>query len=125
MNRAEKALRLEDMILQHLDMELRPRCQLVTIRDNTLVLQTESAAWATRLRFQQGALLQQLQQIPVLSKLTKILVKVRPQAKIAKPPQRAKPISADNAEHVKAVAEGLGDDELSRALKRLAERGSK
>ena len=125
MGRADELLKIEQVILDYLPEDVRPHCRLGTVRGTTLILQTESSVWATRIRFQEPMLLKQLNQDRRFAQLKKIQTQVRPTAKRVKPPQAAKPLSADSAAHVEAMAEGLGDDELGLALRRLAERGSK
>ena len=125
MKRANQALNVEQFVLQHLDADARAHCQLVTVRRHTLVLQTETAAWATRIRFQQAEVVKQLKQTPAFSEITRIEVKIRPQAKRQKEPQRAKPLSSDSAHFLTETADSFGDDPLAEALKRLAKHTSK
>ena len=61
---------------KHLPDSFAKHCQLANYRSNTLVIQSESAAWAAKLRYLTPQLRQELSQHPTFSGLTEIRVRV-------------------------------------------------
>jgi len=94
--------------------------------DHSLVLLADSAAWATRLRYQTPQLLRCLTQFPHLKHLQRIEVKVAPiTTPIAAPTQHGHPLSHASAELIEAHAESISYLPLRAALMQLARRGKK
>lgn len=58
--------------------ELAPHCHTVNIISNTIVIETDSAVWATRLRYLAPELIKILQQNSPFAHLTEIQCRVRP-----------------------------------------------
>lgn len=112
-----------DIIKKLLDKQVASHCISAAFSENRVKIFTDSAAWASRLRFQSQALLQQLkaegypvQQLDVRVSLDN-LQKPMPKKKPAQKPV----LSRSAANLLLETAEGLSDDEkLSAALKRLA-----
>lgn len=114
------------LIATSVSSKLAPHCAAAGIRDRQLVVFVDSPAWATRLHFEQNQLLQHLRQQPELNLLTGLQIKVRPKEPMpAKPIRRAQSLSQESTADIKACADSIGDPALSRALRRLAEHGSK
>ena len=115
--------RILNSIKQLLDKQLSAHCLSAALENGRLRVFTDSAAWASRLRFQSQQLLQQLvlQGIPV----QQIDVRVSLDS-LTKPAPRKKParpvLSHSASTLLNETAESLGDSELSRALKKLAAR---
>jgi len=120
-DRAHKILSLQSQVSEVLPEDCREYCHFVSYRKGLLKLQADSATWATRLRFQQPQVIQRLKQIKAFTDIEKIKVLVRPQQVKASPKISAKPISAEAAKHLKAMANSLDQPELSAALRHLVE----
>lgn len=112
------------LIQKLLGPELAAHCQVTNIRDKTLILATDSAAWATRIRYQATQILQKIRRDERLSGIDSIQVKVIPAivpADTSHPTRRAY-LSRTAAECLSQCADGIGDPQLSAALKHLSKR---
>jgi hypothetical protein len=69
---------LNELFLQQLETPLNQFCRVANYRDNDLIIQTESAAWATRLRYQIPALKIHLRHQYAFTKLRDIEIQVHP-----------------------------------------------
>lgn len=118
--RARALLEIERAVHGNLNPELARHCRVVNLRDDSLLLATTSAAWATRLRYEIPRLLGLLQR--QTDRLSAIRVVVHPAAPEAPVNRRAVPLSPAAAEAVNAGAQSIGDPALSAALARLAKR---
>ncbi len=91
-----------------------------------LVLVTDSGPWATRLRYEQKPFLECFRRHTGLA-VQRLRVRVRPGPTPAPATVSTAgtlpPLSADNARLLLATADGLADDRLATALKRLARHG--
>ena len=114
------------LIAAAVSSKLAPHCAAAGIRDRQLVVLVDSPAWATRLHFEQNQLIQHLRQQPELNSLTGLQIKVRPKESTPpNPTRRAQALSPESTADIKACADSIDDPALSRALRRLAEHGSK
>ena len=119
LQRGQYLHRLDRLFGKLLDSETRLHCQVGNIRDGVLIIYIDSTAWATRLRYQTPALLQQLQQRKGLEGLHQIELRVLPAEKKELIEQPAK-LSQEASSCLSACAESLEDENLSNALRRLA-----
>ncbi len=107
-----------------LDPALIDHVSLANIRQQTLVLITDSAAWASRARYFSPQLLQKLHNNShIFGDIRKIEIQVRPAAqnRAARTPL-ARHISDSAAECLSATADTIENAELKAALNRLAGR---
>lgn len=119
----EHARRLEaaqDAISRHLPNDLSQGWQLARLSTETLVLTTDSAARATRLRYARRTLLDATEQ-GVRIRPQKLAVKVIPPERQPEPKPRAR-LSAAAANTLRQTAQTLDDGALRQALARLARR---
>ncbi len=115
---------IDNIVCQCLPDDLASHCQVVNFSNSRLVLQTDSPAWNTLLRYQTPDLMSQLRQHPPLRGLASIHIKTMPA--IPAPPhiQAAHPrhLSPDTAALIRSLATTVGDPRLQAALQRLASR---
>ena len=107
-----------------LDPALVTHVNLANIRAQTLVLITDSAAWASRARYFSPLLLQKLQNNShIFGDINKIEIQVQPaeQKKVSEP-SLPRHISDSAAECLMATADSIENAELKAALNRLAGR---
>jgi hypothetical protein len=120
----EHSLRLKQLdyaIKALLPEELASHCRIANLRKNRVVMQADSTAWATRLRYQTPEILKQLQEYNALQGIKSIQVTVAPASKPrGKTRRQARPLSEQNARIIRSAAESLADPELAAALRRLA-----
>lgn len=109
-----------------LDQELASHCYIGKLETTTLCIYVDSAAWATRLRFQVPQLIPQLQRLEsAFSKLERIQVKILTQHEQAISPATTTvgsgPVmSFENANAIKSLSNSIEDPALQQALQRLA-----
>lgn len=127
--RTRQLRRLTAILRKHLDSELAPHCYLSGIERATLTVFVDSAAWATRLRFQAPNLIPALQQAnPAFANVQGLKVKVLTQSGDPNPtpPEPAGPsMSSDNANIINSLADCVDDPDLQQALHRLAQHAVK
>lgn len=120
--RGKKLQQLSRLIQNTLDPEMAAHCQLLNLRNSSLIMACDSTAWATRLRYHVPNLLQALQQSG-LSGVADIQIRVSPA--LQPPQQQAKKrvvLSTDAAYCIQQCAQSVTDPALSRALQQLARR---
>lgn len=116
--------RLNFILENYLERELRSLCKVGALEGNTLTLITPSSTAATRLRYLSRLYLQQLRQHEEMRHLERIRVKVIAGDETNCPPQRpVRQLSQAGVTALSEAAESLNDPELSPALRRLARHG--
>lgn len=122
--RTRQLKRWTNLLRSRLDKELAQHCYISSIEEVTLTVYVDSAAWATRLRFQVPQLIPELRKTnPVFSKLEHIQVKLlTPSSPETTQPLRPSgpTMNSDNAKGINALSNSIDDPELQRALQRLA-----
>jgi len=94
-------------------------CTAVGVKQQTLILVTDSPVWATRLRLQSLDLIKALKEFQLKS----VIVNIQPRQKTPEFPPRARPkMSSDTSNLLNNIAETTGDLKLKQALQRLARR---
>ncbi|WP_133408111.1 DUF721 domain-containing protein [Parashewanella tropica] len=118
--KAELILRLNQLLKQLLQGPIVEQVHVANLRQNTLILETPSAVWATRLNAQKSQILLTIQN-EALPMLTGIDVKVNPRLSThhSKAPIEHAKLSKTSASHIEALAEHV-EGELGQKLKRLA-----
>lgn len=96
--------------------------RLAAVRDGCVVVQAESSAWASRLRFAAPAVLRALGAEPGFENVRSLRVRTRMDAAPAAPetPRRAR-MSAEAAAGLESNAASVADESVRAALLRLAE----
>jgi hypothetical protein len=136
LNKLKELHALHKILATYLDTKLASRCAVSNLEENCLTVVTESALWATPLRFQIPNLIEKLRQHTELSDLAKIICKIRPAQHKPKPPdtqtERLAPrLSAQTAELISASAATINDEKLQAVMLNIAKhtrsspRGSK
>jgi hypothetical protein len=105
-----------------LPAELRTKLQLVEVDDDTLILNCQSAAFATRLRMLQEAVIRALQRNPRLCAVKRIEIRIRPPSTQRTPARRHLVLSQENARLLLEEAGHTGDKQLKAVLIRMAQR---
>lgn len=118
--RAQATDHLQQLLNQFLQPAVREHCHLASYQAGTLTLIVTDGHWATRLRYQQKRLLEQLQGLAEFSEASRIQFKVRPPLQPDKPAARNIELSAQAGETIQASAEATRDPVLREALERLA-----
>lgn len=112
---------INELLKLELDPILLAHCCVANLRDNILILEIDSSAWATRLRFLAPSLLQKLRVHKPLHQLQEIQWYIRPKQTVSKPNEPLV-LSKDNSEFIAAVATHIENENLKTALRKLAAR---
>ncbi len=97
---------------------LDQHCLSAQQRGSTLILHTDSSAWASRLRYSSRNLRAKLRDKGMLVQKLEVRVFIDNQPK-PRSTRRIHHLSPDNAKLIKATADAIKDDKLRAALKRL------
>jgi hypothetical protein len=127
--RTRQLRRLTAAFRKQLDADLAPHCYIGNLDETSLSVFVDSAAWATRLRFQIAHLLPRLRQAsPHFAKLEEIRIKILTPRHV---PTRSHPMpdgpsmSQDNANGINTLSNSIDDPALQQALQRLAKHAVK
>lgn len=122
--RAKHLQQLTQALRDSLDTQLAAHVTIANLREQTVVITTDTPAWLTQLRYQAPAILRLLQTLPSLDNLQKVQFKIQPvsNAPPAAPPRRAN-LSSNSAQLLKSTAISTEDNELAEALYRLSRHG--
>jgi len=118
-SRLQEQERLLSLTRSLLPSPLNQHCLHVQGSDNSLLIYTESSAWASRLRYFSNNLRSQLREKGVHFGKINVRVLINGQPSV-KPHHCARPLSAENAALMRTVADGIQDPELGAALIRLS-----
>ncbi|MDX1443615.1 MAG: DUF721 domain-containing protein [Gammaproteobacteria bacterium] len=126
---AERAIALEqlaELTREAVPEPMRPHVLACAVRNRTLILFTDNAAWASQLRFIQPAILDAIAD-RTGHRLDSVRLKVQQAASSERPAdsssQSGKPdreISERSRALIESAADGISDPELAAALQRLA-----
>ena len=123
-NEASSRSQLTERIRLCLPAELHPHCLAASVQGTTLVLYTDTPAWATSLRYQYRHLQTQLKHEHDLCQIEQIRVRVQPgptqqpsPALNSEPPDRSSPTAM-----LDSLADAAVDERIRTALKRLSRR---
>ena len=124
MEQGKRIAHLNRLLNALLPSYLQNQVSLQSVSPQQWILQTESAAWATRLRYVLPGLRQQLE-AELKKPVPELKLRIEPRAdKPPTRPQRRLTLSASAAELLKSTARNIKDEKLGAALLRLAQRGS-
>ncbi|RUO80073.1 hypothetical protein CWI84_07165 [Idiomarina tyrosinivorans] len=118
---AEQFKRWQKQLVDCLDNELANHCRVVRIKGDTLIVSVSSAAWATRLKFQQGAIITHFSKDATIAPLRHVDIRIHPEA-FARQEQQ-KNDESDTAKRLRKLAEG-STGALREQLLALAERAA-
>lgn len=120
--RAQQLGKLNIILQNCLPLQFSSHCQLANIHNDTAIIHTDNASYASMLRFQAKVICQALSaHIP--EPVSKLDVKVRPKTTITPDTHHANiKVSNKTAMLLNNTAAGIEDGPLKTALKKLAER---
>lgn len=122
LGRVQELERLTRKVQSLLPESLRAHCQVASVRGTTLILQTDSPAWATKLRMTGPSLERALQSANV----RQIEIKIKPISGTRTAPARHPALmSKSTAALLLQLADTMNDQKLKNALNRLSRHGRK
>ena len=120
LNKAELHQQAEQLVLSSIPEELADATRFVSCANGELVLATDNASKATRLRFRQHEIMESLRQHELFRFVWKVKIKVAPLRFRAKPVVKTTPLSKENARLLKEEAGHTKDKALREVLEKLA-----
>ena len=104
-----------------LGKQVASHCEVISIREERLLIRVDSAAWATRLKFQQRAIITYFQNHAMAS-VTSLEIKINPGVKqSAQTPNEGTSAASENAQSTPVKQPSIVTTEASASkLKRLA-----
>lgn len=119
-NQAAILSQLQDCINLYLPTVIKESCHVASFQGGTLTIYAIQAHWATRLRYQQNRLKQQLQQHAEFSGIKKIVIKVYPKPYTKTAEEHYLEMSVTTAQTIAETAKNISHPALKSALERLA-----
>ncbi|VAW70330.1 hypothetical protein MNBD_GAMMA10-1119 [hydrothermal vent metagenome] len=121
----KKALELKQLnhaIKVSLPHDCHNHVEVAGIRDNQLIILTDSPVWRTRLRMMSQSMLEALHQHTGI-KLNRVKLKLLPQQRIvAEPPPLQRTLSQHSSDIITQTANCITDPDLQQALLKLAQK---
>ncbi|MBD3609325.1 MAG: DUF721 domain-containing protein [Gammaproteobacteria bacterium] len=124
----EHEKRLTQNLRALLPSPLAENCQAGGIKNDTLIIFTTSAVWASKLRYLIPTLLADFSEHPKFQQVTEINIKInqstkQPETKGAN--KNRLTLSMESAELIRQTAESIHDPELRESLLKLSQKGMK
>ena len=110
----------EQTVMAALPEDLAPGTRFVSCQEGELVLSTDTASKATRLRFRQHEIMEQLREHELFRFVWKLRVKVSPPRFRARTKAVKAPLTKENARLLKEEAGHTKDKALREVLEKLA-----
>ena len=126
--RTRQLQRLTRLVREQLDENLAPHCYIGNLEPSYLTILVDSAAWASRLRFESSQLPDRLRNVhPAFARLQHIKVKIitelhGEQPAVHTPGAQRPHLNPENARIINSLADSIDDAALQDALHRLAGR---
>ncbi|GGC82230.1 hypothetical protein GCM10011362_33440 [Marinobacter halophilus] len=120
LTKAELHQQAEQLVLAAIPDELADGTRFVSCSNGELVLATDNASKATRLRFRQHEVMESLRQHELFRFVWKVKIKVSPLRFRARPAMKSTPLSKENARLLKEEAGHTKDKALREVLEKLA-----
>jgi len=124
-DKAKRLLKIQQLLAHVLDNESLTHCHVLNIENNQLVVATDNAAWATRIRYEEAEIVQYLQQFPETRMIQFIQCHVRPATAAPKliddkPPMK-RHLSDSSRSLIRDAADNIADEKLKAALIHLSQ----
>lgn len=120
--RTDKLKQLDSVFQKLLPKQLYGHCRLANITMNSLIVQTDSAQFASLLRFDAPRICKLMSE-HLTKSISHMKVTVNADLRTVKPKEKySKVLSASAADTLHQAAESMDDGELKMALNRLAKR---
>ena len=123
--KAQELKRLNHAVKISLPVDCHHHMEVADVRNNQLIILTDSPVWQTRLRMYSQTILEALHQHAGI-KLTRVTLKLIPPKRVVKEEEPVfRTLSNDNANLIKQTANCISDPALQAALLRLSHKTKK
>ncbi len=119
-NKVSYLSKLQGYLDLYLSTAIRENCAVASFQDGTLTILVNNAHWATRLRYQQNKLKQQLQKHKEFYSINKITIKVSPKPISHVEETHELVMSSQTAKIIAETAKNISHPALHEALERLS-----
>jgi hypothetical protein len=120
-SRSLEIIKLQDAIRNSVGQPLSHHLYLADLYSDSLLLYTDSPAWAAKLRFSTSEILSIIKLIPGYQNVDTLRVKINPSLCKDLPKESRLAISSSTAQHLEKIAENINDNELQASLLKLAQ----
>lgn len=119
-NKASYLSQLQQCLNLYLSTAIRENCAIASFQNGILTILVNNAHWATRLRYQQNKLKQQLQEHHEFCGIHKVTIKVSPKPLKESEEVHELIMSSKTAKIIAETAENINHPALREALERLS-----
>ena len=122
----KQALTLSDLntlLKQHLPARFAEHITLSAIKGRTILLHSDSAAWASQLRYITPELVESLNTVEEFQNILDVRVKVRPESLPVDRQREPLTLSQASADAINRYSSSLTNDKTREAFKRIAKKG--
>ena len=117
--------KLTKLIRACLPIDCQQHINVSSIRDNQLILLSDSPVWASKIRLYSQNIIQMLEENAHI-RINKVRIKqYQPRRVIEKPVPKSRHLDNDTANMIKQTADSISDTDLQQALNHLAKNRSK
>ena len=113
---------LNTLLKQHLPAKFAEHINLSTIKDRTILLQSDSAAWAAQLRYITPEFVESLNTVEEFQNILDIQVRVRPESLPVDRQREPLTLSRASADAINRSSSSLTNDKTREAFKRIAKK---
>ena len=113
---------LNTLLKQHLPAKFAEHITLSTIKDRTILLHSDSAAWAAQLKYITPELVESLNTVEEFQNILDIQVKVRPESLPVDRQRKSLTLSRAAADAINRYSSSLANDKAREAFKRIAKK---
>jgi len=124
LQKARKLDKLTKLIRACLPIDCQQHIDVSSIRDNQLILISDSPVWASKIRLYSQNIIQMLEENAHI-RINKVRIKQsQPKRVIEKPAPIPRHLDNDTADMIKRTADSISDTDLQQALNHLAKNRS-
>lgn len=113
-------LKIQESVRLAVGQPLAQHLYVANVSPDSIIIFTDSQAWATKLRFQTQQIIHIAKQITGFNDLKSVSIKVSPLLVTTTRPGNSKSISPSTTQLLKKVAENINDPALKTALLKLS-----
>jgi hypothetical protein len=118
-------IKLQESLRHEIGTPLGEHLYLANFSQDTIIIITDSPAWATKLRFKIPGILEIAKNITGQTSLKTVRIRIDPGLICDNSNEKPVAISPATSELLRKVAENINDTELQRSLVRLSQNNSK
>lgn len=120
-SKAKKIVMLNQIFMQIVPIDMASHCQIINYDNDSIIVEVENAAFATRLRYSERLLIEQLRRYPLIGNLKCLQYRIQKTQPINETsPTNKKSLTPKSRRIIQDLAENLQSPELKESLLKLA-----